>query len=436
LKILFVYPNVGTELRIPLAISILIAKLRSLGHEVRLFDPTFLGEFRTDNEQMALLGTHRSTNLNQLVGECERVSPREKLQLIINDYLPDFIFVSLVERNFNTAKDLLKDVDVPVLAGGIMPTIATGFCKSQDWIDYVCVGEGENGMGFLDNPSDICPNPVNMDEVPEQDWTDFDERHLLKPFMGSVYRGGAFEFSRGCFGACAFCVAPRLRERGIVHRTKSPKGLVVEIENKVSQYGLQMVAFSDTDFLRGVKNKTMSEFLKLYAKRINLPFTMQASVYTLLDEEILELLKKAKCCAISVGVESGSPKIQKSVLKKPIPREAVKKAFNLCRRNGLRVTANYMMGLPFETEEDIRETFVLNMYANPHSIAVTYFTPFMGTELYDICVKHGFYRPFKENVYEYPPLDMPQLSQDRIKELVKEFSDDFKSYQEDICPVM
>jgi radical SAM superfamily enzyme YgiQ (UPF0313 family) len=103
----------------------------------------------------------------------------------------------------------------------------------------------------------------------------------------------------------------------------------------------------------------------------------------------------------------------------------------LCRERNLRLTANYMVGLPFETEEDVYETIRLNKKLNPPSIAVTYFTPFMGTELYDVCLKENFYQPFQENVYEYPPLFMPQLSQERIVELVKEFTDDFRSYQKD-----
>ena len=53
-----------------------------------------------------------------------------------------------------------------------------------------------------------------------------------------------------------------------------------------------------------------------------------------------------------------------------------------------------MIGVPFETEEDVRETIAFNRELAPPSIAVTYFTPFVGTELYDISVREGFYEPF------------------------------------------
>jgi len=454
-KVLFLYPNVGTELRIPLAISILISAIRNAGHEVRLFDSTFYGEFHTDNEAMTKLGTHKDTNLNSLVGETKQVDIKADFDETLRQFKPDLICCSIVERNFHIAKSLLSDIDIPVLCGGIMSTIATKFMLEQPWVDFVCVGEGEDSIvDFLDNKLDpTTPNIfsrtianimrplIDMDWVPEQDWSDFDKRHLLKPFMGKVYRGGAFELSRGCFKSCTFCVAPKLRQvqRGLgsYHRTKTPSVMIREIEQKVNDYNLNMLSFSDTDFLAGVPKRTMGEFLSSYSERVRLPFTIQSSVATLLDEEILALLRKAQCCAISVGVESGSEKIQASVLKKVIPMEMIKKAFDLCRKHELRVTANYMVGLPYETPDDIRKTIELNRLINPPSVAVTFFTPFMGTALYDLCIKEGFYKSFShdENVYDYPPLSMPQLSQEEIKDSVREFVESFKQYQRDFSIV-
>ena len=444
-RILFVYPNQGTELRIPLAISILISAIRKAGHIVKLFDTTFMGDFHTDNEAMEKLGTHLKTDLNV---KGNKLVPLDELNKVIKDFKPDFICASLVERNFKTCKELLKDIDIPILIGGILPTIAPSFVLQEDWVDYICVGEGEEPViDFLAHPDESVPNIwtindypylrslISLNDVPFQDWTDFDERHLLKPFMGKVYKGGAFEFSRGCGKSCTFCVAPQIRKTmagcGKYHRTKAPQIAIGEIEQKVNQYGLNMISFGDTDFLQGVPKRDMIRFLQMYEERIGLPFTMQASVETLTDPVILEMLHTAHCCAISVGVESGSDRIRKSVIKKAIPIEIFNKAFDLCRRYNLRVTANYMVGLPYETEKDVLDTIKLNRLLNPPSIAVTFFTPFMGTELYDVCIKEDFYQPFQENVYEYPPLRMPQLSQERIVGLVKEFSDDFKSYQRD-----
>jgi len=80
-----------------------------------------------------------------------------------------------------------------------------------------------------------------------------------------------------------------------------------------------------------------------------------------------------------------------------------------------------MIGLPTETEKDIYDTIKLNRLLNPPSIAVTYFTPFMGTELYDTCIKEGFYEPFKKMYTEYPHLKCPSYPKKGLFHWLKSF---------------
>ena len=469
-KVLFLYPNINTELRIPLAISILTAVIRRAGHDIRLFDTTFMAEqFHTDDEAMAVLGTHLPTNLAELVGELAPVDIKQELKRTIAEFRPDLVAVSLLERNFPTARTLCAFVksefpSLPVLVGGIMPTIAPEMVAGEPWLDLIVVGEGELPLlDILDRWHDrdrlaATPNVwvkdadgtvrrnalrplIAMDDTPPQDWSDFDRRHALKPFMGKVYRGGPFEFSRGCGKVCTFCVAPQLRRvqgaLGPYHRTKTPARMVGEITRKVKDYDLTMLSFGDTDFLSGVPKPVMREFLTAYARDVALPFTVQSGAETLRDEEILRLLREARCCAISVGVESGSDRVRSSIIKKHVSKSRIREGFALCRKHGLRVTANYMIGVPFETEEDVRETIAFNRELAPPSIAVTFFTPFVGTELYDISVREGFYEPFSigSNSYRTTPLTMPQLPPRRIYELVDEFVADFATYQDDFNPI-
>ncbi len=462
---LFVYPNMNTELRIPLAISILSACVRRAGHDFKLFDTTFSVErMETDDEKMAEMGTHLPTNLAEMVGGLKKVDITHELLGLIGDFQPDVVAVSLLERNILTAERLCGLIksrfpDIIILAGGIMPTIAPEFVLKKDWVDYICVGEGEEALvDFMDSLSDKASlskisniwskgkgglvikthsRPLlDLNNVPDQDWQDFDLRHLLKPFMGKVYRGGSFEFSRGCLKMCSFCVAPKLREiqgGGKYHRTKSPSKIISEIESKVKNYGLNMLSFGDTDFLSGVPTEIIKEFLELYIKRVGIPFTIQCGAETLTDESILALLRKACCCAISVGVESGSARVRQKIIHKYVSKEVIKRGFVLCRKHELRITANYMIGVPFETEEDVWESIRFNREIDPPSIAVTYFTPFVGTELYEISVREGFYNPLHiaTNNYSESPLIMPQLSGQRIHELIKVFVSDFKTYQKD-----
>jgi len=107
----------------------------------------------------------------------------------------------------------------------------------------------------------------------------------------------------------------------------------------------------------------------------------------------------------SIGVESGSEFIRKKVLKKGPSKKKVREVFDLCRKMNFRVTTNYMIGLPFETEEHVWETIRFDRELNPPSIAVTYFSPFLGTRLYDLCMEQGFYKGFDPHasVYDTSP---------------------------------
>lgn len=470
MNVLFLYPNINTELRIPLAISILTSCIRNAGHTVHLFDTTFMVDnFSTDDDKMASLGTHLPTDIKKMVGVPTEVSIEDELVRTVQRNEIDAVLVSLLERNYPTAKRLCKIVKkrfqkIPIIIGGIMPTIATDFLIKEDWVDVMCIGEGEGFVVDILNALEVkrdysmirniafqkdgknvkfpLRDLVVLDSVPEQSWDLFDLRHLLKPFMGKVYRGGPFEFSRGCNKFCTFCVAPRLRriqiEAGKYHRTKSPQKMLLELENKVSQYDLTMVSFGDTDFLASVPTQIMIEFLTGYKERVNLPFTIQCSAETLIKEEVVQLLVDAGCCACSVGVESGSDRIRKEVIKKHVKKEIIKRAFEICWERRLRITGNYMVGVPFETEADVLETMQFNRELKMPSIAVTFFTPFVGTELYDIAIKEGFYKNLDigSNNYETSPLEMPQFPPEAIHKMVRELVDDFNKYHKDFVPLI
>ena len=113
----------------------------------------------------------------------------------------------------------------------------------------------------------------------------------------------------------------------------------------------------------------------------------------------------------------------KKILKKNLSDETIINAFKIAKKIGIRATANYMIGLPFETEKDILKSIEFNKRLNPPSISVCYFVPFMGTELYEISKNEGFYPEFNPDadIFSESTLDMPHLSKKRISELMELF---------------
>jgi len=63
-------------------------------------------------------------------------------------------------------------------------------------------------------------------------------------------------------------------------------------------------------------------------------------------------------------------------------------AARICRRYGIRIWANYMLGLPTETEEEIRETIAMLKEIDPDYYSPAFYTPYPGNDLYDYCLQH------------------------------------------------
>ena len=457
IRVLFLYPNTASELRIPLGISILSSCLKNSGHETKLFDTTFMTpEYAKDDKLMAKSGFVKETDIDKYIGKIESKDIKTELLTLLKEYDPDLVAMSLVERNYITGMKLLEYVksawDYPTLVGGIMPTLVPEMLIENKNVDMVCIGEGEKPIVeladriakgepyehvnnlWVKKSENVIKNKLNpqtnLDKVPFQDWEIFDLKHLYKSFEGKVYVAGSFELSRGCMKHCSFCVAPQLRKclatSGVPYfRRKSIKRAIAEMKYFKDRYKLEMISFTDPDFLTGMRRETLMEFHDLYKEEVGLPFIIQSGAETITEERV-KVLKGMNCVTISVGVEHGNAEFRKKILKKVATDKQILNCFKYLKKYGLRATANYMIGLPHETEKLVFDSIEFNKRLKPPSIAVTYFVPFLGTELYDMCVKEGFIKRFDPyaDVYLESALDMPQLSKKKIGELLKVFVDE------------
>ncbi len=212
MKILFIYPNLNSQPRIPAGPAILIGILRSHGHEVSLYDTTFTNSnynesTSTREEQNTVL----KTDLHKYIGKIKEVDHQVELTKILNTFKPDLVCMSSAEHNYKFSTQLLKIVkecgEWPILVGGIFPTICPDIVINNQYVDMICVGEGEEaiidvcerlankksmeGVYNIWHKEDgkIYRSPAklvqNLDDIPYQDWTSFDKRHLWKAFVGN-----------------------------------------------------------------------------------------------------------------------------------------------------------------------------------------------------------------------------------------------------------
>ena len=455
-KVLFVYPNGEGYPIIPIGIALLAGILKKGGHEVKVFDTTFMMSDRVDHDEREKKGITEKVDVTEFWGSGDEVNIPSELQARIKSFDPDIVAFSIVEDNYWQAKELIEltgnSTGALLIVGGLFPTVVPEYFMDDPNVDLICVGEGERPLLELADrvdkgeAIDNIPNLIMKNKSGEiirnslcayydwepqvfQDWDEFDERHLIKPFMGKMWKTGFFELSRGCPHRCSYCINDELQKLfdklGIYSRKKEISAGINEIMHFKEKYGLELIFFNDENFLNMGKQR-LDDFCAQYKKKIDLPFFIMTRADTLVKEEAVKLLKEAGCITVGIGVESGSERIRKEVMNKGCSNKVYEKAFETCHKYDLRTTANVMIGLPGETEEDITETALFCRKVQAKSISLAIFAPYQGTKLHRICVERGYLQPgYDKNISinNSSILNMPQISKEKINELMYKFND-------------
>lgn len=446
-RILLVYPNSEGYPIIPIGLSLLSGVLKRHGHQVELFDATFLMSQRFDHEAREKTNVVEKVNVREFWGEGGGHDLEEKLQSQIAAFKPQIVAFSIIEDNYQCARRLCAVARAAsralIVVGGYFPTVAPQYFQNDPNIDLICSGEGEYALtelaDALDKKADITGiknlngNPLSRyyDWEPNvhQDWTIFDERHLLKPFMGKMRRTGFFEMSRGCPYQCSYCVNHIFQEKnlglGSYNRQKPIAYAIDEITRQKQQYGLDLVFFNDENFL-SMSAARLADFCQQYRREVALPFYVCTRADSLLNENNVELLREAGCHTVGIGVETGNEELRFKVLNKKIKNDVYEKAFKNCHKYGLRTTANIMIGFPYETEANIMESADFIRRLEARSLSISIFAPYYGTKLREVCIAEGY---MGDELYgdigivNNSILKMPQISAARLEELYLNFND-------------
>nr|MCR5207680.1 radical SAM protein [Eubacterium sp.] len=142
----------------------------------------------------------------------------------------------------------------------------------------------------------------------------------------------------------------------------------------------------------------------------------------ILSQVLCTKLKLAGCFMLAIGFESGSDETLKKIKKGACLKDSLN-AVRLAKEAGLPVFGFFMIGFPWETEEDIKQTldFALSLgisYAEIH-IAM----PFYGTGLYDYCAEYGTLKdsPYGFDVVNPNTVGTAHVSMKRINQLKRSF---------------
>jgi len=284
------------------------------------------------------------------------------------------------------------------------------------------------GISFLKNGSVVHtpdrPEIQDLDSLPhvteiyrrDLDVTKYNVPFLLYPYV-SLYT------TRGCPAQCTFCLWPQTLS-GHPWRKRSTDDVAREMANAKEYWPNVREFFFDDDTFNIQKARTIELCSKL--KPLKLTWSCTSRVTT--DYETLKAMKEAGCRLLIVGYESGDQQILKNI-KKGATVERARQFTKDCHKLGLVVHGDFILGLPGETRDTIRNTIAFAKELDVETIQVSVAHAYPGTELYDYAVKNGFMvgdnKMVDEGGHQLAHIQYPGLPAEEILESVHRFYDEY-----------
>jgi hopanoid biosynthesis associated radical SAM protein HpnJ len=263
------------------------------------------------------------------------------------------------------------------------------------------------------------PAIENLDELPwvskvykrDLDITRYNVPFLLNPYI-------SFYTSRGCPAMCTFCLWPQTHS-GHRWRLRSADDIAAEVKYALEAFPNLKEIFFDDDTFNYRKERTIEVCKKL--KPLNFTWSCTSRVTT--DYDTLKAMKDSGCRLLIVGYESGDPQILKNI-KKGATIDMAERFTANCKKLGLVVHGDFIVGLPGESRESIRKTIDFAKKLDNETIQVSIAHPYPGTEFYDYAVKNQLLsigNMTDEVGHQLPKVIYPGLDEAELVEWVERF---------------
>ncbi|HUX75276.1 MAG TPA: radical SAM protein [Anaerolineae bacterium] len=348
---------------------------------------------------------------------------------------PDVIGVTMMSVDYNPARRAIaiaKELKPGVITviGGPHVTIALEDSLRIPGVDYLVTQEGEvtfPRLLRLIEGGDPPPYRVLRGEPPDLDAIPFADRDL---FLGEWRKWGydldspevpfveelpppfvTVIAGRGCVYNCAFCKPGEDYLFGKRTRRRSVANVIAELEMLCDRYHYASFMFHD-DCLTEDRDWVI-EFTDEYrARGFTQPFFCQSRADIIVKhEDMVARMAAAGLRGYFVGFESGNDRVLKFI-RKGTTVEQNRQAARICRKYGISIWANYMMGLPTETKEEVMDTVQLMKEIDPDYYSPAFFTPHPGTDLYDYVVENDLSRITDYDSYRRNPTEPKIKAQD------------------------
>jgi len=232
---------------------------------------------------------------------------------------------------------------------------------------------------FIDNPDEI-PQPAYHLISPE-DYFHSSKRNSQSPVYISK-RNLPILTSRGCPFQCIYCH----KTLGKKFRPRSSQNVVNEIIRLKRVYGIDELEIID-DIFNFDKARAKDIFKKLISADLNLKISFPNGLkYEMIDDELLDLFKKAGVYRLAFGIESGNLAIQK-VIGKIVDLRRMREIIDQSVKKGFFVSGFFQLGIPGETKKEMLDTIRFAVSSKLHTAMFHLTIPFPGTRIHEEYIK-------------------------------------------------
>jgi radical SAM superfamily enzyme YgiQ (UPF0313 family) len=356
----------------------------------------------------------------------------------IKEFKPKIVCISCTTETYNVALRILKlskslKDDIVTVMGGVHPTFTVEECITDENVDIVAIGEGENtiveisnyyirnegtlekidGIAYKNNNRVVINKERNyikdINEIPYPYRGDFDLSKYKVPLT--------IVSTRGCTGKCSFCVSRELNKNR--YRERSISNIIDEIKTLDLDKYSRIIAFQDSTLT--ANSKRIINLCDALKNQIgNISWSCESRVDTL-TIDILQRMKESGCILIEFGIESGSEKVLKEI-RKDITKKEILSTMDMVKRVGINSVCTIMIGHPTDTKETMKESIEFAKLLKKEygcSIHFNIVTPYPGTpflknkEEYGIEIKSKSYDDYVPN---NAIMSTKELSAEEIRE--------------------
>ena len=340
--------------------------------------------------------------------------------------------ITMMSVDFNPARQAIEILkkekpEVITVVGGPHPSIMPEELVDLDYFDYVHQGEGEISFPDLVNALEKGEKRpklvkgighINLDDAP------FADRDLFsspeEPFVAFLEAPFVTLIAgRGCRYNCNYCQPAEKLIFGKGVRRRSPENVIDELKLLRDKFQFKSMMLHDDCLTEDPK--WVIEFARRYKEEgFTQPFVCQSrSDLIVRRREAIDALYEVGLRLFIIGFESGSNRML-NFMRKGTTREINLKAADICNELGIKIWANYMMGLPTETKEEAMETFTMLEYIKPYHCSPAFYTPHPGSDLYDIGEEMGIHNIITHDSYRRNTYDakIKGIDYDFLKDLL------------------